>query len=261
MHVFCEDCGSEVDPCGYCNKRRSRGMGSYCDDCYHDFGYAHQNFYPNDPEVKPLFLCKPCEGLRKSLTQEVVGYLRWAADFVNPLSPTNVQRHPQYRTIGDKPTDRKQREEEAQAAYDEEMAFSGNEEEAKKIYASFFEDEELKKLQEEKRLTKPLRPGFVSMEEILKGQRVTGEQFFNALRETYDNEMDDELSDLGNNPKTMSMRQLLASLEEVSADRKMILSRNRNRFWSREDEDLMDALDDWNDRLYRELRERSASAC
>ncbi len=258
MHVFCEDCGAEVDPCGYCNKRRSRGMGSYCDDCYHDFGYAHQNFYPNDPEVMPLFLCSPCESVRNSLKQEIVGYLRWAADYVNPLSPTNVHRHPQYRKIGDKPTDRKQREKEAQAAYDEEMAFSGSEEEAKKIYDSFFENQELKKFQEEKRLSKPIRPGFVSMEEILKGQHVTGEQFFQAYREAQVDDLDEfyDEEDMGNNPKTMSLRMLRKAYEQVCDDRKYLSRRCKKEGWTPDDETLMEAMNDWAKKVFDELLSR-----
>lgn len=133
---------------------------------------------------------------------------------------------------------------------------------------------------EEKRADpKALREGFVSLSEIMNGQHVTGEQFFNAIREAEDAEMDDEVSYVpndgasfghpnfplegesyvGNNPKTMSMRQLHAAMDEVDEDRKQLRRRNRNRFWSPEDEDLMDVMNEWAGKVFEEIRTRCSS--
>lgn len=110
---------------------------------------------------------------------------------------------------------------------------------------------------EEKRADpKALREGFVSLSEIMNGQHVTGEQFFNAV---LDAEMDDETSYVGNNPKTMSNRQLRAAMDEVHEDRKQLRRRNRNRFWSPEDEDLMDAMDEWTKKVFDEILARRSS--
>lgn len=101
---------------------------------------------------------------------------------------------------------------------------------------------------------KALRQGFVSLQEILEGQHVTGEQFFNAVRDA--NFPLEEESYVGNNPKTMSGRQLHAAMDEVDEDRKQLSRRNRNRVWSKEDEELMDAMNDWAAKVFEEILAR-----
>jgi hypothetical protein len=93
---------------------------------------------------------------------------------------------------------------------------------------------------------KALREGFVSMEEILNGQHVTGEQFFAAYRDAigYEEEV------IGNNPKSMSYKTLCNAYEEACEDR-IHLYRKLKR-----DEELLDAMDDWVKKLYEELRKR-----
>ena len=172
LHVFCEDCGEDCHPCDYCQKRVSYGPGCYCKDCDRDFGYAGQMFYPNDPAVKPQFLCFPCQ------------------------------------------EEREQRVEDPKA----------------------------------------LREGFVSMEEILNGQHVTGEQFFAALRESIHYGDEEEI---GNNPKTMSDAVLKRAFQEVTDDREALYHwAKQNQEWTEHDIALMNGLDDWAENLSTEMQRR-----
>jgi hypothetical protein len=172
-HPVCEDCKAEVHACPYCKKRTSRGWDSYCEDCYRDFGYANVIMFIDDPEVKPFFICETCAQWRVVKANEVIGYSYWKADNRLPLSPLNFYKCPRYRKRDPK-QDPVERAMEARAAFDEEMAFSGDIAEAQKILQSFYENLPPPE--------KPVREGDVTLQEIMEGQHVTGEQFFRAIR-------------------------------------------------------------------------------
>lgn len=94
---------------------------------------------------------------------------------------------------------------------------------------------------------KALKEGFVSMDEILKGQPVTGKQFFAAYRDTI-NYGDEE--EIGNNPKTMSYKMLVKAYEEACEDRTNLYRKLKR------DEELLKAMEDWAKKLSDELRKR-----
>lgn len=110
VYVFCEGCGVEVDASSY-------------------------------PEKASI--CSSCQTKRSKPKREIVEYRYERSCFCHPLSPTNVVHVGVYRTLKDgKKTDPAQREKEAMAAYEKELAFSGSEAEAKMVYASFFDKED-----------------------------------------------------------------------------------------------------------------------
>lgn len=102
---------------------------------------------------------------------------------------------------------------------------------------------------------KALHEGFVSMQEILNGQRVTGEQFFNAYFDCIDSGDHGETY-FGNNPKTMSTRQLKRAMEEVDDDRKQFFRFLRYKLLTKEDEFQMEAMNEWARKVWDELRSR-----
>ena len=170
-HAPCNDCGVDVRVCHYCKKRESH-FSDYCEDCYRDFGYAHQNYFPDDPEVKPFFLCTGCKQHRQRMKIEVYRYSYWQKDRDQPLSPWNCYRSPCYRDRDPK-QDPVERADEALSAFQHELEFSGDIAEAEKILKSFYEYP--------LPIEKPVRPGTVTKEELLAGQHVTGQQFFETV--------------------------------------------------------------------------------
>ena len=259
MHVFCSDCGQEADVCRRCDKLAVY-QNSLCGRCF-SWSMPSESMCQGYVEAaasaeKIPFKCSPCRAKKPWRWQdnkEIVDYRYVPMSFSFPVSPTNVIRIPRYRAIGSKPTDPLQRADEARAAYEKELSFSGNVAEALNLYVSFYKNIPPRR---------PLKAGFVPMSEILQGQPVTGEQFFMSVREEMDSDMDDELSYVGNNPLVMSSRQLRAALDEVDEDRKMHSRRVRYEGWTEENEREMDAMDNWAMRVYTEiLRRRSSAAC
>ena len=253
FHAFCEDCGNEVRVCRVCTKTRSTFLSDKCKDCNEKFccHYAEEH-YQDDPSVKALYLCEDCETNRYQASAVVCSYYRWPADSSQPLSPTNVYRTPRFRALTEGPMDAVSRADEARAAYDEEMKFSGDEEEALKIYVSFYNRGSADPKKDKKWA---IREGFVSMKEILAGRHVTGEQFFNALKYP-DEPWEEDDSYVGNNPKTMSKEQLRRALEEVDDDRKQFFRRIRGQKMTKEDEFQMEAMNEWAKSVWDELRSR-----
>lgn len=178
FYVFCEDCGAEVKSCRVCKKTRANILSDKCSSCDEQFCciYAEQH-YQDDPTVKALYLCEGCQEARNQASAQVWSYWYWPADRDEPLSPTNVYRIPRFRAVSEGPTDPVARADEALVAYNEELKFSGSEEEALKIYTSFYNRGD-----PNPKAKKKLREGFVSLKEFLAGQPVTGEQFFEAIR-------------------------------------------------------------------------------
>jgi hypothetical protein len=182
----------------------------------------------------------------------VFAYWYWQADNSKPLSPSNVYRIPRFRKLDEGPNDPVGRADEALAAYNEEMKFSGDEEEALKIYVSFYNRGSPDPKKDAKLA---LREGFVSLQEILAGRHVTGEQFFEALKHSEEPWEEDD-SYVGNNPKTMTMQQLSRALEEVDDDRKHFFRRMRGRQATKDDEFQIEAMDEWALQIWSELGNR-----
>ncbi len=251
FHAFCEDCGDDVQTCRVCVKTRAKFLSDKCSSCDENFccHYAEEH-YQDDPSVKALYLCENCETNRYQASAVVCSYWYWPADNTQPLSPTNVYRVPRFRNIDEAPMDSESRAEEARAAYDEEMKFSGDEEEALKIYVSFYNrgSPDPKKDRE-----MGLREGFVSLQEILAGRHVTGEQFFNALQHP---EEEPEESCIGNDPKTMTKHELRRAIDETILDAKHVLSRNRGKRISDSDSLLLTQINEWATQLFSELKGR-----
>jgi hypothetical protein len=253
FHAFCEDCGDEVNVCRTCTKKPTYRMLDQCKDCDEQFccSYAEEH-HQDDPSVKALYLCTKCEEARSQASAEVFSYWRWPADSSKPLSPSNVYRAPRFRMVGEGTTDPVERADEARAAYDEEMKFSGNEEEALKIYVSFYNRGSP---DPKKDRAMGLREGFVSMQEILAGRHVTGEQFFESLKYP-DWEWEEDDSYVGNNPKTMSKQQLRRAMDEVDEDRKHFYRRVRGKDMTQDDEELILAMNQWALQLWGEMGNR-----
>jgi hypothetical protein len=106
--------------------------------------------------------CRQSNPWRWEDEKEIVGYSYEPMCFCHPLSPTNVVRIAQHRSVIQS-SPFKKRNAEAQAAFNKEMAFSGNYAEAIPIYRSFFKGQP------------------PTMKQILAGRRVTGLEFFEAL--------------------------------------------------------------------------------
>ncbi len=181
----CEDCGQDqLHVCQHCFKRATNSRSQYCKECdlFESTGCPEcdaEMDWPCLAEVdhakEELFLCECCTEARKQDLSQVWSYWYWPADSSQPLSPTNVYRVPRYRATSEGPKDPVTRADEALAAYNEEMKFSGSYEEAMNIYLSFY-------VRHSKKKENPLKEGYVSLEEILAGQRVTARQFFDAVR-------------------------------------------------------------------------------
>jgi hypothetical protein len=205
---------------------------------------------------QPIVAVAGGEESRYQASAVVWSYWYWPADNTKPVSPTNVYRVPRFRSVHEGPMDSVSRADEARAAYDEEMKFSGDEEEALKIYASFY-NRGSPNPKEDRKLA--LREGFVSMQEILAGRHVTGEQFFNALKYP-DEPWEQDDSYVGNNPKTMSKEQLYRAIEETDADRTDLLLRFsglQGHEWPEEYQTLKFQMDEWSTRLWAELKGRA----
>lgn len=179
MHVFCEDCGEEVRVCQCCEMRGADSLSGLCGECYTETSYYGAFYKPDTSEMKPCFVCPPCQYERQQISAQVWSYWYWPADSSKPLSPTNVYRVPRFRAVSEGPTDPVERADEALAAYNEELKFSGNQEEAFKIYNSFYNRKHKRLIKKD---PKAIKEGFVSLNEILQGQHVTGDQFFAAIR-------------------------------------------------------------------------------
>lgn len=251
FYAFCEDCGAEVRPCQLCQKTSSCGLSNYCNDCKEMTCCSHAiQHYQDDPTIKAVFLCNNCEYARDQASAEVWSYWYWPADRDEPLSPTNVYRIPRFRPVSEGPTDPVERADEALAAYNIEMKFSGNEDEALKIYVSFYN-----RGSPNPKAKKQIREGFVSMREILAGQPVTGEQFFQSLKFP-DREPKEDDSYVGNNPKTMTKAQLRRAIEKAEDDRQLVLGRLRGHPMSWEDQNHILMMREWSTRLWAEMKTR-----
>lgn len=251
--AFCEDCGGHVEICHLCQKTATYRMSTYCKDCEEKVCCWHsiEHYEDENPSKKALYLCTTCTEARDQASAEVFSYWYWAADTTKPLSPTNVYRVPRFRKLGEGTTDPVERADEARAAYDEEMKFSGDEEEALKIYVSFYN-----RGTPTRNPKNEIREGFVSQKEILAGQKVTPEQFFAALQAAEEPDFGDSEPPLGNNPKTMSKRELRMALEEATLDLQHVLSRLRCREPTQQETDFLFAHQEWTGQLWAELSTR-----
>lgn len=145
---LCVDCGKGADMCRRCGSDK---MGVYLDGlcavclvmetpsewmCGGYMDAARES-------TKIPMKCGPCRAKKPWRwvdDKEVVSYRYEPGCFCHPLSKHNVVHIPIYRRVGETPTDPKQREEEAMAAFQKEMKFSGELHEAIEIYTSFFTD-------------------------------------------------------------------------------------------------------------------------
>jgi hypothetical protein len=143
FYAFCADCGAEAGVCKRCDKWAVY-LDGLCGCCYamsipSDWmckGYADASREAH----KIPFKCDACRKVRPwrwEDDKEIVSYSYERGCFCHPLSPTNVIRIARYRLASG--TTPEQREAEARAAYEKEMKFSGDKEEAEQIYKSFFE--------------------------------------------------------------------------------------------------------------------------
>lgn len=251
--AFCEDCGGQVEICHLCQKTATYRMSNYCKDCNERVCCFHsiEHYEDENPSQKALYLCTGCTEARDQASAEVFSYWYWPADRSEPLSPTNVYRVPRFRRLGEGTTDPVERADEARAAYDEEMKFSGDEEEALKIYVSFYN-----RGSPTRDPKNEVREGFVSKREILKGQKVTPEQFFAALQAPEEPDFGDSEPPLSNNPKTMSKRELRKAIEEAKLDLQHFLPRLRTRQPEDHESEYLFALQEWTTQLWTELSTR-----
>lgn len=144
---LCTDCGSAADICHQCKKLAvyDRGLCGRCFSSRLDsesmcMGYVRAS---EAAETIP-FQCAPCRARRPwhwEDDKEVVEYRYVPMCFCHPLSPSNVIRIAQYRRRGTA-ADPSKREEEAMAAFNKEMRFSGNAAEALTLYTSFYKGAE-----------------------------------------------------------------------------------------------------------------------
>jgi hypothetical protein len=251
FYVFCEDCGSEVRSCRICNKARANILSDVCQSCNEMFccGYAEQHYH-EDPSVKALYLCEDCQEARNQASAQIWSYWYWPADRDLPLSPTNVYRIPRFRAVSEGPTDPVARADEALAAYNEELNFSGSQEEALQIYVSFYNRGSVDPKKERQMA---VREGFVSLKEILAGRHVTGDQFFKALKHP---EEESEEPSIGNNPKTMTKDQLQRAIDEATEDIKRVIQRNRGQKMGWDDSILLMHIKEWASFVIAELKSR-----
>jgi hypothetical protein len=254
----CEDCGeTQLHVCEHCEKRVvHKFVSPYCDDCdlFESTGCPECDAELDwpclaevDPKKEELFLCKDCHKNRDMDKSHIWSYWYWPANRDEPLSPTNVYRIPRYRPVSEGPSDPVARADEAMAAYNEELKFSGDQEEALKIYTSFYQRFSPKK-------EKPLKEGYVEMNDILKGQRVTAEQFFDAVRCAEAEEDPDDKSI--HDPKKMSYTLLNRALYQVDDDRKMLSRKMRKCGTSPADEAMMDAMNAYAKAVVDEMEHR-----
>ncbi len=250
---MCDECGLEpLRICWGCNKAASGFLDSLCKECTRECGEpdpCHNCFVSqrrDDPSVEPAILCAPCAEARHQASVEVIGYWYWQADNTKPLSPTNVYRIPRFREVPKDAVNDLERAQEALAAYQEEMKFSGSEEEALKIYVSFYN-------RGSRKPKKTVKVGIVSKAEILAGQPVTPAQFFASIK--VEDEFHDEEPPC-NDPKLMSLRQLYEEIQGVYQDRDALFRRKKGKKWSPFDDEHLEALDDWEQQLQDELTSR-----
>jgi len=102
-----------------------------------------------------------------------------------------------------------------------------------------------------------LKKGYVEMEEILAGQRVTAEQFFDAVR-CADQENDEEGPLPSQDIKKLSKALLSRALSDVDDARKMLSRRVRayGGIWTEDDEEQMDAMNAYAQAVVDEMRRR-----
>lgn len=146
--ALCVDCGKAADICWRCGSDKKGvyldGLCAVClvmetpseSMCGGYMDAARESF-------KIPMKCGPCRAKKPWRwvdDKEVVSYRYEKGCFCHPLSKHNVIRFATYRRVGETPTDPKQREEEAMAAFQVEMKFSGELHEAMEIYRSFFTD-------------------------------------------------------------------------------------------------------------------------
>jgi hypothetical protein len=239
--AFCEDCGDEVELCHLCQKSTARSLSESCTDC-------EENPY-EALSKKALYLCSTCTETRRQASSEIWSYWYSPVDTTKPLSPTNVYRVPRFRKVGEGVTDPVKRADEARVAYEEELRFSGSEEEALKIYVSFYNRGGPRDPKTQ------IREGFVSKREILAGQTVTAEQFFASLQMDPEDFGDSE-PPIGNTPKTMSKRELQLAIQEAKLDLEHTFSTLRTREPTQQDVNTLLGYYAWTGRLWTELRSR-----
>ena len=144
---LCTDCGELADICRSCGSDKLAVYEEgYCAVCLIEMtpsesmcgGYMNAAREAN----KIPFKCSPCRDKKPwswADNKEIVKYKYQQSCFCHKLSKDNVIRSPIYRIVAEH-TDPMQREKEAMAAFQKEMKFSGQLNEAVEIYRSFFTD-------------------------------------------------------------------------------------------------------------------------
>lgn len=178
FHPFCADCGNEADVCQRCNKLAvyESGLCGHCFSSNMDSEWMCEGYCRASDEAEKIpFKCGPCRLANPwswFADKEIVAYRYEKTCREDPITPRSVIRVPTYRLRGLVYPYSYERAMEAKAAYEKELAFSGDQKEAFRIYNSFYTNMMPRKL---------LKEGFVSLEEFSQGQPVSGAQFFAAI--------------------------------------------------------------------------------
>ncbi len=150
----CVDCGADAMVCAHCRKAPVY-LGDECVICLimntDSEGMCGGWMTAARMSNKVPYKCKACYTKKRwewTDNTEIVSYTYKNGCHCHPISKDNVIRSPVYRRVGEKPTDPKQREEEAMAAFKVEMKFSNDTVEAMEIYASFFKGAKKPSLEE-----------------------------------------------------------------------------------------------------------------
>ena len=147
-YILCVDCGKAADICRRCGSSTQAvyldGMCAVCLVMETPSEWMCGGYMDAARESTSIpFKCEPCrtkKPWRWVDDKEIVSYRYEGGCRCHPVSKHNVIRFATYRRVGAEPTNHKQREEEAMAAFNKEMKFSGELDEAMEIYRSFFTD-------------------------------------------------------------------------------------------------------------------------
>lgn len=238
FHAFCADCGNEADVCRRCEKLAVYDLG-LCGRCFSYnmpsdsmcLGYVRAS----EEAEKIPFKCSPCRSASPwhwEDDKEIVSYDYVQSCFCHELSPTNVIRIARYRSLGKKHTDPVKRADEALEAYKKELKFSGNHAEALKIYASFYKNT---------KPSTPLKTGYVEMADFLAGQRVTGEQFFDAVRCAEAEAKGEDVSHV--DPHKLSRALLQRELDYAESECALWVREIRSVVWSEKEEEELERME------------------
>lgn len=223
MIAYCEDCGAGILTCVSCGKQRET-VAEECDDCYQ-----------GNPPSNPSFFCFTCKP--RTLNWEVFKIQYESLTSGEALSPTTVHRTPLYRSFIT-PTDPLVRAAEARAAFDEEMNFTGDIEEATQIYRRFYPHPVSRT---------PIPKGFVPLQAIQQGTPVSGLQLFLALQAETEAKEGVKRPDLS----LLSKQEVIQEIHKGMADHMAALRKCGDEYETAKNEVRITRL--WMDRLYLEL--------